>query len=208
MPEINKLVLGKLFTNCFIVRTGNANAIVIDPAAEADRISRFLEHNNLKLEKILLTHGHFDHIEAAPILRERHGAPIYIGSADGEMTSDCEKASGNFLSDVQFNSFEADYFLSEGDSIEQDELLFTVMETPGHTRGSVCYFCDRDVFVGDTLFYMSVGRTDMYSGDSKAQQKSLRRLMLLEEDYTVYCGHGDETTLSYEKKHNPYIRWW
>lgn len=207
MPEINKLVLGKLFTNCYIIKTGNSNAVIIDPAAEADRISRFLEHNKLTPQKILLTHGHFDHIEAAPVLRERYGTPIYIGRADSEMTSDCDKASGNFLPGIAFNSFEADKFLDEGDMIEQDGLLFTVMETPGHTRGSVCYFCEKNAFVGDTLFYMSVGRTDMYSGDSRAQQKSLRRLMLLEDDYTVYCGHGDETTISHEKKHNPYIRW-
>ena len=207
MPEINKLVLGRLFTNCYVIRTEEGNAVVIDPAAEADRISRFLEHNKLRLTKILLTHGHFDHIEAAPILREKYGAPIYIGKPDAEMTSDCEKASGNFFPEKTFNEFEADYFLEEGDTVEQDELLFTVMETPGHTRGSVCYFCEKSVFAGDTLFYMSVGRTDMYSGDSKAQQKSLRRLMLLEDDFTVYCGHGEETTLFHEKKHNPYISW-
>lgn len=205
MPEINKLILGKLYTNCYIIKTGENSAVVIDPAAEAERIIRYLEHNNLSVKKILLTHGHFDHIQAAPELRERYNAPIYIGKADAEMLEDCDKAAGNFLPQLKFVPFKADFFANEGDVIEQDGVTFSVMETPGHTAGSVCYFCEDCIFAGDTIFYRSAGRTDMYSGSAKAQAKSLGRLKMLEDDYEIYCGHGEETTLSFEKANNPFL---
>ena len=106
---------------------------------------------------------------------------------------------------IHTEPFSADKLLSDGDIIRLDEIEFSVMNTPGHTAGSVVYFADNCMFAGDTIFEGSAGRTDFYSGDYIAQRNSLARLAALREDYIIYPGHGGSTTLKQEKKFNPYL---
>ncbi len=203
--NVFQLVLPPIGTNCFIIQTSNENCIAVDPASETERILRFLKNKQLLLKKILLTHGHFDHIGACAGLKEKTGAEIYISREDSEMLRDPEKALHWMVPNSTFAPFDADVLVKEGDVISQDGFNFTVMETPGHTRGSVCYITDGAIFAGDTIFEGSVGRTDCYSGDPAAQRRSLKRLAALSGSYTIYCGHGPVTTLADELASNPYL---
>lgn len=200
-----QLPLGSLQTNCYVVKTGNENCVVIDPAGEAERILRFLSDKKLTLKKILLTHGHFDHCGACAELKKATGAAIYIHRCDEEMLNDSQKSLAYFVPNLPFNPVAADVLVKEGDVIKQDNVAFRVIETPGHSRGSVCYIAGGVIFAGDTIFSGSVGRTDCYSGDSAAQQESLQRLNKFEGDFTLCCGHGEMSTLKAEKMYNPYL---
>ncbi len=208
--KIIELTLSPLGTNCYIVGTGNGECIVIDPADSGEEIISATENAGLEIKKILLTHGHFDHTGAAAFLKEKTGAPIYIHKKDQELLSDGVKALAFFCPGKPFNTCEADVLFDDGDKIEQGNVTFTVMHTPGHTAGSVCFLCrDEDgnniMFSGDTLFKDSIGRSDGYSGDPRVQIQSLEKIKALTEDYVIYPGHGENTTLNVEKRYNPFI---
>lgn len=207
--EVIKLELCPLSTNCYIVRTDDGSGVVIDPADEADTITEVCAANDIKLEKILLTHGHFDHINAAAELKKKLGIPVYIHEADECMLSDGNKALAYFCPRWKFNTLEADVLLKDGDEITQGDITFRVIHTPGHSAGSVCFIVEQEgldvMFAGDTIFKDSIGRSDGYSGSYIVQQETLDKLKKLEGDYLIYPGHGPSTTLSDEKKFNPFI---
>ncbi len=208
--NIKTLILSPLDTNCYIVSAENGEAVVIDPADDGEKILSAAREAGLEIKKILLTHGHFDHIGAAEYIKEQTGAPIYIHRADEVLLSDPVKALAFFCPGKPFVSCKPDVLFDDGDVIEQGALRFTVMSTPGHTAGSVCFLCSdgsgKDVmFAGDTLFKDSIGRSDGYSGDQQEQFRSLDRLKALDKDYIVYPGHGDSTTLDAEKRYNPFL---
>ena len=208
--EIKKLVLHPLQTNCYIVKTAEKSGVVIDPADDGEKILSEAADMGIEIRKILLTHGHFDHAGAAAYIKEATGAPVYIHEADVPMLSDGNKALAFFCPQKPFNPCEADCTLKDGDEIEQDGVIFSVMHTPGHSAGSVCYICKNEggidiMFAGDTIFKDSIGRSDGYSGDYIVQQITLDKLKALKEDYLIYPGHGESTTLLTEKKFNPFI---
>ena len=203
--NIVKLTLGELASNCYILEAPDKTAIVIDPGAEAEVIIAELECRGLTLGKILLTHGHFDHMGAAAELKERYGAQVYISAADEELLDDKVKSVAYFLPDIPFRPVEADVRIKEGDVISQGSMKISVIETPGHTAGSVCFITDDCIFTGDTLFHGSVGRTDLFSGDASAEIKSVKRLAALDKNYKLCCGHGSDTDLETERKINPFI---
>lgn len=203
--RITALSVGELSENCFIIEFGGDKAAVVDPGAEGEAIASRIDAMGVRLTDILLTHGHFDHTGAVQFLRERYGAKVYIGRQDECMLSDIRK-SGAFLAPfIPFNPTAADVLLEEGQEIFLGDEKLTVMATPGHSSGSVCYVGDGIMFTGDTVFKGSVGRTDLYSGDASQQRSSIKRLNELEGDYRLYCGHGEESTLSREKECNPYF---
>lgn len=208
--EIKKLVLSGLGTNCYIVTSGET-AVVIDPADSPEYIISSAEKGGVKIEWVLLTHGHFDHTGGAAFIREKCGAKVYIHNNDNEMLTDSVKALAFFTPERGFEPCEADAFVSDGDVLELGGLKFRVLHTPGHTEGSVCYLLtDPDtgeniMFSGDTLFRDSIGRSDTYSGNSGKLFESLEKLSALEDDYRVLPGHGPETKLSTEKKYNPFL---
>ena len=204
--NIVKLILGELAANCYILETPEKNAVVIDPGAEAEVITEELENRGLTLTKILLTHGHFDHMGAAAELKERYGAQVYISAPDEELLDDKVKSVAYFLPHIPFRPVKADVRIREGDVISQDSMKISVIETPGHTAGSVCFITEDCIFTGDTLFHGSVGRTDLFSGDAKTETESVKRLAALEKNYKLYCGHGPDTDLDTERKFNPFIR--
>lgn len=203
--EVIKITVGSIEENCFIVKLGEGRAIIIDPGDEGGKIAALLEEQSLKPEKILLTHGHFDHIGAAAFLKEKYHIPVYIGEKDECMLTDREKSAAVIAPFMEFNPVSADRTLKDGDEIDLGGSSVSVMETPGHSAGSVCFIIGSCIFAGDTLFRGSVGRTDLYSGDFREQEKSLKKLAQLKGSYILYCGHGADSTLDEEKRFNPYL---
>lgn len=204
MKIIKLKPLSEIATNSYIVCSDDKNAVLIDAPADADYIISQLKENGLTLKKILLTHGHIDHTGAVYDLAEKTECEVYIHSGDNSKLYDADLCLSNHLG-ISFKPYRSAKALENGDIITQDELKFEVISTPGHTSGSVCYICDDVMFSGDTLFYRSVGRTDMIDGDSVKLIESLKKLKKINFDYTVYSGHGTPTSLSDEKALNPYM---
>lgn len=205
MKIIKLKPLSDIGTNSYIIETDSKNAVLIDAPADADYIISQLEGNKLTLKKILLTHGHIDHMGAVYDLAEKTGCEVYIHTADNDKLYDSDHSLSNFLG-IPLKPYRNAKVLLDGDIVIQDELKFDVISTPGHTSGSVCYVCGDVMFSGDTLFYRSVGRTDMVDGDPEMLINSLKKLKEIDYDYTVYSGHGAPTSLVDEKAFNPYMR--
>ncbi len=208
--EIKRLILSPLGTNCYLVKTGDNSGVVIDPADSGEVILARAQEMDMKIEKILLTHGHFDHTGAVNFLKDKTGAQMYIHGDDVCMLNDGDKALAYFCPTMPFEQKTADVVLKDGDEIAQDGVIFKVMHTPGHSAGSVCYMMNNPegmdvMFSGDTIFRNSIGRSDGYSGDYIVQKKTLDKLKALEEDYLILSGHGESTTLKEEKRFNPFI---
>ena len=205
--NITIIPVGALGTNCYLIISEKGAAVLIDPGAGAEKIAGILEEKGCLLKCIMLTHGHWDHTGGVRLLLEKFPeADCCIGAGDKEMVTDEDRFSGmlrggrwedHFIPEVKE--------LAEGDKIELDELILAVMETPGHSLGSLCFVCQDVIFSGDTLFYENCGRCDLYGGDFDAMKASLARLAGLPGDYTVYPGHGQSTTMEYERAKNPYI---
>lgn len=200
-------ILGAFQTNCYIIVSDKNNAIIIDPASEGEKLINFLTENKLNLKKILLTHGHYDHIGSADFLREKTGAEIFINKADERLLKDGSVNASKLIPYIKYELFSADIFIENGDEIKLDEITLKVMETPGHTAGSVIFIAENErvIFTGDTVFEGTIGRTDLYSGDYSKIMQSVRKISEFEGDYRILAGHGGETTLEAEKRNNPYF---
>lgn len=199
---------GVFAANCYIVISEAGNAVMIDCPAGAERLLAEVEKNGAVLKKILLTHGHCDHIESLTEAVGKTGAEVYIHKFDAPKLNDVHGNLSDFF--AEFYDEPVTYSgdakaVSDGDVIVQDELEFRVMHTPGHTSGCVCYIIGDVMFSGDTLFRDSIGRTDMADGNYPALQKSLAALTEIEEDCHVLSGHGAATSLSREKDRNPFL---
>lgn len=196
---IKTLPVGQLETNCYIVTDEKTlQCAVIDPGADSNTILDYLEGAGLAVEAIFLTHGHFDHTTAAATVREATGAPIYIHKND--IAAPGGDNSHKYHADPDVKTY------GEGDVFTIGGLTFTVMETPGHSFGSVTLRCEDALFTGDTLFRDSCGRTDL-GGDMQTLMRSLKRLYDLPGDYEVYPGHMDASTLTRERTFNYYMRY-
>lgn len=202
--NIITLITGSFEENCYIVYDENNEAFIVDPGDDANRIIDECEKNNLNAKKIVLTHGHFDHTGAVCDVKAKINAEVLIGAYDFEMTKDA-KSSLATACGCSYKGFEADRVLSEGDVINVGAMSFKVMETPGHTKGSICLIGADVIFSGDTLFMGSCGRTDFPGGSYKDILKSLNRLAELEGNYKVYSGHGPKTNLDFERKNNQFM---
>lgn len=197
--------VGGLSTNCYIVSDDSGHAAIIDPGGDARRILNAVKDKNLTVDVILLTHAHFDHIMAVEEIRVATAAQLCVGAGDAPMLGDVQVNLSAMVYPTQAVELTADRLLLEGDTVCFGNATLTVMETPGHTRGGVCYLGEDVLFSGDTLFAGSIGRTDLPGGDMTVLRRSLARLAALDGDFTVYPGHGEETTLSFEKAANPYL---
>lgn len=204
--KIHGMPLGMVQANCYIVSTEERHAAIIDPGGSVNRIVRYLQENELTPKMILLTHGHFDHIAALWELLDRFDVPVYIQQEDGEMLENIQLALCG-MTTLYFPYREHTLYvaLQDGDTVELDELVFQLIHTPGHSKGSSCYQVGNALFTGDTLFAGSMGRTDLYGGSYERIKQSLQRLAALEGDDTVYPGHGECTTLEQERRTNPYL---
>ena len=195
-----RIVVGDLAVNCCFVYDDEKHAAVIDPGDDADRLIAYLKQEKLQIDAILLTHVHFDHIQAVRELQAATGAPLCVHEADIPALADPTFSMVRMPYELS-----ADRALQDGDVVTVGQLTFTVLHTPGHTRGSVCYRCEETLFAGDTLFAGSIGRTDFAGGDFKAMRHSLARLAALSDDTRVIPGHGEGTTIGYEKRYNPFM---
>lgn len=204
--KIGKLTLGVCQTNCyFVYREGSKDVIVFDPADRGDYIFESLAKYEFKVAGILLTHGHFDHIWGSNKLRELTGAKIY---AYEEEKAVCEDVHNNVSKQAgREYTVIPDEYLKDGAMINIAGMSCKLIATPGHTIGSCCYYFEEDKILisGDTLFQESVGRTDLPTGSMSKLGRSVKeRLLILPEDVSVYPGHGDSTTVGYEKQYNPF----
>ena len=191
--NLKTLALGAYQTNCHILSNGS-EALVIDPGYEPDTILDSLE--GLTLKAILLTHGHFDHVGAVKELVAETGCEVYIHAAESTMPPMMTAGPLYYT-----------HTYAEGDTVAPIAgAEMKVLHTPGHTPGSVCLLWGQELFAGDTLFAGSCGRVDLPGGDPAQMLQRLNRLASLQSDYRVHPGHGPSTTLSQEKRHNPYMR--
>ena len=201
--ELKSFTLGYMGVNSYVIYDREkGKAAVFDAPAEPERILDFLNKNNLELEYIFLTHGHFDHIGSLAALKTATNAKIII-----------HKDEEKYLNDNSLNlSFEplpetcADILTVDGENFDLCGVEIKVIHTPGHTVGGVCYYFDNCLICGDTLFQGSIGRFDFPLGDFSTEIKSIKeRIMVLPDDTKVYPGHGLSTTVGIERKENPYL---
>ena len=200
--NIKTLPLGDYQTNCYLVwADGSSSCAVIDPGYEASRVLSAVKKLGLTIDAVLLTHGHFDHVGAVEEIVEQTGCRLWMSQSDWSKTN---SPMNNYLYPLANCDFCEVWFCEDQEVISAGGLTFTVLETPGHTAGSVCFLCDDAMFSGDTLFAGSCGRTDL-GGDWDTIIRSLNRLKELEGDFRVFPGHGLATTLERERSYNPYM---
>ena len=202
--KITGIMGGALGTNCWLLTDEKSGrTAVIDPGFASDRMFEITKTLGPD-DKILLTHGHFDHITAAGALRQMTGAKIYITEQDAPFLSSPDLNLSGMMG-APLSPFSADVLLRDGDEISLGELSIRVMLTPGHTAGSCCYIVGNAIFSGDTLFCGSVGRTDFPTGSGAAILASVKKLAAMDGDFQIFPGHGETTTLEAERKGNPYL---
>ena len=210
--QVGVLTLGMIATNCYFVfdadridENGKKHVVVFDPADAGKRIFEELSKNDLVVDLILLTHGHFDHIMGIPELKELTGAKVGCYEKEAAICSD-----PHLNLSVSFgNNFgiKPDVTYKDGDIIEAAGLSFKLIATPGHTSGGCCYYIEDDnvLISGDTLFEESVGRTDLPTGSiSQLKHSIAEKLAPLPDDTVVYPGHGASTTIGHERDYNPF----
>jgi len=192
---IKKFVIGPIETNCYLVYDKKAG-ILIDPAVFDKQVLEFIKNNQLKIEYILLTHGHFDHISGASDFAKELNAKICLHPDDLSLTQGLARGLGKIWG---YNSkfFQPDILLKDGQQFKIGDLDFKVIHTPGHSPGGVSFYFKKEkiLFSGDTLFASSYGRTDLPGGDEEKILASIKKLLKLPPETKVYPGHGEETTV-------------
>ena len=196
--DIKVMPVGQLQTNCYLL-CDSGECCLIDPGDNARGLLRVVEESGCTLRYILLTHGHFDHYTAIPeILEVFPDLPVYIH--EGDLSEERSQLSMRRLDARNQRTY------AEGDELKLGGLTIRVMETPGHSAGSVVLQTENVLFTGDTLFAGTCGRTDLPSSSPRAMRDSLRRLAALEGDFYVLPGHGETSTLEQERRTNYYLR--
>ncbi|MBQ1548725.1 MAG: MBL fold metallo-hydrolase [Lachnospiraceae bacterium] len=206
--KIEKHIVGPVSTNCyFIINSDTDEAIIIDPGAEPKYLVERIEDSRLRPVAILLTHGHFDHAGAAEELKKKYGIKIYAFEGEREtLKNPIFNLSGDMFSLPE--EYSADEYLKDNEKTTLAGLTFTTLHTPGHTPGGCGFYFSEEkiLFAGDSLFYGSVGRTDFPGGSMSQLVRSIKeKFFTLPEDTVVFTGHGEETTIGFEKDNNPFI---
>lgn len=206
--KIETLVLGPVCANCYIVTDEKTNeAAVIDCGEYTQELENCLEGKSLKY--IMLTHGHYDHILGVYDLKKAHPEAKIVIHRDEEykLLDELPSFAHEMMPGVQ-KYVPADIKVDEGDTIHLGTLTFLVMHTPGHSKGGVCFYeaQERTIFTGDTLFCLTVGRTDFFDSDEEEMLDSITRLYNMEGDFDIYPGHNRATTMEYERRRNRYMR--
>ena len=205
--RIIKKTVGEVETNCYIVVNEARNeCFVIDPGDEEEVLIAAIEESKAAPKAVLLTHGHFDHIYAVEPLVKKYGIPVYASENEAALLAEpemnCSAYYGREVSIVPEN------YIEDGDTFEIAGFKIKGIHTPGHTKGSMCFYIEKEgvLFSGDTLFMGSVGRTDLPTGNTHLLLESLRDKIIVLPPETVICpGHGPETKLDYEKRNNSYM---
>lgn len=212
-PDINEimvrgLVVGKFTENCWVIgnrRTGEA--ICVDPGDEPGEVLAMARDMGVQIKYIANSHAHIDHILGVGAVREATGAQFLLHAGDLELARSTAASARSWMGTAVEQPPDPDAFLNDGDDIDVDGLKLKVLYTPGHTRGSVCFYANGILFAGDTLFQGSVGRTDLPGGDEREELSSIvDRLLVLPDDTIVLPGHMAQTTIGEERRRNPYVR--
>lgn len=200
------LVVGALQCNCYLVGDPSTReAIVIDPGDNAEDILAAADRHGLRLVASIATHAHFDHVLAAEEIRRRTGIPFLMHGADGPILGLLQEAGRLFLGQELPPPPEVDRTVADGDELTAGSLRLGVLHTPGHSPGSISLLAPGEaVFSGDTLFYASIGRTDLPGGDQAEELTSIRTRLFPLGDLPVYPGHGPATTIDQERVSNPF----
>lgn len=201
---IKQFIAGQLENNMYLVADeASRKAVLIDASSNIPELIEFAK--DYDVEYILLTHGHFDHIMGLTSLKQALGAQAVISKDDLVISDNINEFTRLFgLPDTVPPTYEK--FVKDGDIINVGGLKIKVIATPGHTEGGVCYLIEDNLFSGDTLFKQSVGRTDLFGGDFKKLTNSIKnKLFKLDDNIKVFPGHGDMTTIGFEKKYNEII---
>ncbi len=205
--RVETYVVGPVSTNCyFAVHEETKEILIIDPGDCAKELEEKIKEKEYKPAAILLTHGHFDHVEAASALAEAFGVSIYIHEKEKE-TLESEEGNAAWMIGKP-NQYHADIFLRDEQELDLAGFHVRVLFTPGHTSGGCCYYLPYEdvVFSGDTLFCMSVGRTDLQGGSMSDIVRSIKeKLMVLPDKTVVYPGHSEITSVETERMYNPYL---
>ena len=205
MIKVDCYVVGEIATNCYLIEDEASGALaVIDPGDRCEELYEEIDRRGGKLEYVLLTHGHFDHILGVSALCERYSPTVCACEQERVVL---QRGLYNLTSvhNIRLNSFVVDRFLNDSDIIKLGESEIRFISTPGHTVGSGCYIVGDCVFSGDTIFCESVGRTDFPTSSFSDMRRSVARVRDLDGDYRIYPGHEMFTTLSHEREYNPFM---
>lgn len=205
--EIHRFPLGPLWTNGYLVWDKQGCAAMVDPGGDPSEVVAFIREQGLSLKKVLLTHGHADHLYGLEEIRALASDGVGVHEEDAQSLPDPEQNLSAWMGSG-CSCAPAETLFNEGDRFSVGQLLFEVIHTPGHTRGGVCYLV-RDgeetiLLSGDTLFARSIGRSDLPGGDNAVLLDSIRKLASLDDSIPVYPGHGPETTIGEERRQNPF----
>lgn len=198
MLKIDSFILSMFYSNSYVV-SEDGNAFVVDIGDKPQNVIEFIKKNNLKPQFVLLTHGHTDHADGAEEFLKEFDVPVYLNSKDRINIDNKDM----WFAKLNVKTIEAD----ENTQITFNGKKITVFETPGHTTGGVCYLIEDNLFTGDTLFRLSIGRTDFKGGSFEALMDSIKnKLFKLDDNTKVFPGHNSPSTIETEKKYNRFIK--
>ena len=204
---IKKLPLGPIEANTYIIFDEKSKeAVVIEASGNAQKIKEELDALGAKLKYILLTHGHFDHVFALNDLKELYpNAKAFLNKNDKPLTEHVAAQCAHFgIGGIEEPKI--DEYVDENSSLEFANIKIKPIHTPGHSKGSMCYLIENELFSGDTLFFEEIGRCDLFGGDFSEIEKSIReKIFTLDKNTTVHPGHGQDTTVAHEIKYNAYF---
>lgn len=205
MLKTEFVLSGEFDVNCYIAYDENSKkAIIIDPGQDSKKVIDKIEQLKLKPELLINTHGHFDHTYSDDIIRQKYNIPLAIHKNDIEMLSDANKNFSTIIGNpIIINK--ADILFDKEETKETSFCKYSIIHTPGHSKGSVCILIENILFAGDTIFKDSIGRTDLYGGNYNEILLSLQKIKKLSQDTIIYPGHGPFTTLKEELKNNLYL---
>lgn len=212
MIHVQVFTFNPVQENTYVLYNDNGKALIIDPGcyftAEHEMLKNFLAEKKLIAVQLLNTHCHLDHVFGNKWVHENLGLELYIHPNEEKMLAFAPQSGIKW--GLPFDNYNGPiHFLNEGDTIKLDEDELQVLLTPGHSPGSICFYCKEQHFVigGDVLFYESIGRTDLPFGDHETLLTSIReKLFILPDETIVYNGHGETTTVGHEKKYNPHLK--
>lgn len=203
--DIKRFILGPLATNCYLLSNLQKESIIVDPPIYDDGLTSHIETNNLNPVLIINTHGHIDHIYGNQDYKELYGIPLAIHKNDVELLKyNWNDFTVSYPPDYQPS--EPEVILEDGERIEFGDEHLDIIHTPGHSPGSICISINDRVLTGDTLFKGGIGRYDLPGGSEESLMESIRtRLLTLPDETMLYPGHGEKTSIRYEKDNNPFF---
>ena len=205
MKHVERLTVGELEENTYLIFDDSKKGMIIDPGAEGRRILALIREKEVTIEYIINTHGHFDHTGANAFIKEETGALLAIHRDDKPLLEDVSRQASLFGLGVT-RSPEPDLLLKDGDILKAGDMELNIIHTPGHTAGGICIKLENILFAGDTIFAGSVGRTDLPGGSyEKLMESILSNILNLSDDTIIYSGHGPKTTVGEERTHNPFL---